>query len=460
MRRPMKKTKADILIVDDDKDVLLAARLLLKNHFTRVETTDDPGRITDLMDSGSWDVILLDMNFTKDATSGQEGFFWLDKILEKDPLAIVILITAFGDVQTAVATIKKGATDFILKPWENERLIATTSTALKLRRSQTKVDRLRHRERQLSADLDFRFHKMIGSCQSMQTVFSMIEKISQTEVNVLITGENGTGKELVARALHRKSNRAENVFISVDMGAISETLFESELFGHVKGAFTDAKENRAGRFEIASGGTLFLDEIGNLSLPLQAKLLNALEHRQVIAVGSNKPRKIDIRLLCATNTPINDLTRKKKFRQDLLYRINTVEINLPPLRERGEDIGLLADHYIKIYAGKYQKPVEGISPTAREKLTRYSWPGNIRELRHTLERAVILSDNSVLKEDDFLLPDPGQKKEIFTSYNLNHVQKAVIKMVLQKHGGNISHTAKELGLTRAALYRRMEKYGL
>ena len=456
----MIKTNAKIVIIDDDKDVLLAARLLLKKHFSVVETCEDPRQIIPLMEAETWDVILLDMNFTKDATSGQEGFYWLDKILKADPLAVVILITAYGDVETAVQTMKKGATDFILKPWENERLIATTSTALKLRKSKTKVDRLQHRQKQLSADLDSQFHEMIGKSDGMQKIFNIIEKVAGTDVNVLITGENGTGKELVARALHRRSLRANDVFISVDMGAISEPLFESELFGHVKGSFTDAKDNRVGRFEIASGGTLFLDEISNLSLPLQAKLLRVLEERQVVPVGANKPRPVDIRLLCATNGPIYKMTTENRFRQDLLYRVNTVEINLPPLRERGEDIKLLTQHFMTGYAKKYNKPLNKISAAALSKLTQYHWPGNIRELQHTLERAVIMSENNVLQEDDFLFPDTTIRKSLFKNYNLNHVEQVVIKKVLQKQGGNISHAAKELGLTRAALYRRMSKYGI
>ncbi|MCP3874864.1 MAG: sigma-54-dependent Fis family transcriptional regulator [Desulfobacteraceae bacterium] len=456
----MTKTKANIAIIDDDKDVLLAARLLLKNHFSVVKTAEDPRQILTLMESETYDVILLDMNFTKDATSGQEGFYWLKKILKTDPLAVVILITAYGDVQTAVQTIKKGATDFILKPWENERLIATTSTALKLRKSKTRVDQLQHRQRQLSEDLDSQFHQMIGTCPGMRKVFSIIEKVGKTDVNVLITGENGTGKELVARALHRQSLRADNVFISVDMGAISETLFESELFGHVKGSFTDARDNRTGRFEIASGGTLFLDEISNLSLPLQAKLLRVLEERQVIPVGSNKPKPVDIRLLCATNSPIYKMTTENKFRQDLLYRVNTVEIQLPPLRERGEDIKLLAQHFITDYAKKYRKPVHKISATALNKLKQYHWPGNIRELKHTIERSVIMSENHILQDNEFLFPDTSIKKSMFKNFNLSHVEKVVIKSVLRKQGGNISQAAKELGLTRAALYRRMSKHDL
>ena len=456
----MTKTNARIAIIDDDKDVLLAARLLLKKHYSVVKTFEDPRLIVSLMEEKTWDVILLDMNFTKDATSGQEGFYWLDKILKADPIAVVILITAYGDVETAVQTMKKGATDFILKPWENERLIATTSTALKLRKSKTKVDRLQNRQKQLSADLDSQFHEMIGQSSGMQKIFTIIQKVAGTDVNVLITGENGTGKELVARALHRQSLRANDVFISVDMGAISETLFESELFGHVKGAFTDAKESRAGRFEIASGGTLFLDEISNLSLPLQSKLLRVLEERQVIPVGANKPIPVDIRLLCATNSPIYKMTTENMFRQDLLYRVNTVEIHLPPLRERGEDIKLLTEHFMAEYAKKYKKNATRVSAAALNKLKLYSWPGNIRELQHMLERAVIMSENHVLRADDFLFPDTAIKKSMFQTYNLNHVEKIVIKKVLQKHGGNISHAAKELGLTRAALYRRLNKYDL
>ncbi len=456
----MIKTNAKIAIIDDDKDVLLAARLLLKNHFSVVKTCEDPRQIIALMEAETWDVILLDMNFTKDATNGQEGFYWLEKILNADPLAVVILITAYGDVETAVQTIKKGATDFVLKPWENERLIATTSTALKLRRSKTKVDRLQDRQRQLSADLDSQFHEMIGKSPGMQNIFAIIEKVAGTDVNVLITGENGTGKELVARALHRQSLRADDVFISVDVGAISESLFESELFGHVKGSFTGAKDNRSGRFEIASGGTLFLDEISNLSLPIQAKLLRVLEERQVIPVGSNKPRSVDIRLLCATNGPIYKMTAENRFRQDLLYRVNTVEIHLPPLRERGEDIKLLTQHFMTVYAKKYNKPLSKISAAALSKLKQYHWPGNIRELQHTLERAVIMSENHVLQDDDFLFRDTTIKESLFKSYNLNYVEQIVIKKVLQNQGGNVSRAAKELGLTRASLYRRMSKHGI
>ena len=344
------------------------------------------------------------MNFTLDATSGTEGFTWLERILQIDPSAVVILITAYGDVEMAVRAVKVGATDFVLKPWQNEKLLATISSALNLRHSRLEVDRLRSRQQQLNQDIDQRYPEMIGISPAMQTVFGTIEKVAATEANVLILGENGTGKELVARALHRQSPRSDDVFISVDLGAIAETLFESELFGHVKGAFTDAKENRAGRFELASGGTLFLDEIGNLSLAMQAKLLSALEHRKVTRLGSNAVRDIDIRLICATNTPIYEMVSQNRFRQDLLYRMNTVEIHLPPLRERFEDIELLVEHFLASYTKKYKKTVKGLSAAALKKLQRYHWPGNIRELRHTLERAIILADSKLLQPGRLSLP--------------------------------------------------------
>lgn len=458
----MVKKNGNILVVDDNEDLLLAARLFLKQHFSVVHTEQDPENLPTILNNENYDVILLDMNFTIDATSGVEGFMWLDKILRLDPSAVVILITAFGDVEMAVKAVKTGATDFVLKPWQNEKLLATISSALSLRYSKLEVDRLRSREKQLSQDIDQRYHDMIGVSPAIQKVFATIEKVASTDADILILGENGTGKELVARALHRQSPRAGEVFISVDMGAIAETLFESELFGHMKGAFTDAKENRPGRFELADGGTLFLDEIGNLSLAMQAKLLSVLETRKVTRLGSNKPRDIDIRLICATNMPIYDMVAKNDFRQDLLYRINTVEVNLPPLRERQEDIPLLVDRFLAIFSKKYKKDITGISASALKKLKRYHWPGNIRELIHTLERAVILSESKMLQPADFLFPEAGKDVEgvVFENYNLEEVEKTVIRKTLKKHDGNISHAAKELGLTRTSLYRRMEKYGL
>ncbi len=458
----MTKKFGHLLVVDDNEDVLFAARLFLKQHVEEVSTELEPEKLPSLLEEGSFDVILLDMNFTKDVTSGEEGFYWLKKILDIDPSAIVIFITAYADVHMAVRAIKEGATDFVVKPWQNEKLLATVSSALTLSRSRREVDDLRSRQKQLSADLDQPFHDFVGNSSVMQQVFSDIKKVAATEANVLITGENGTGKELVARAIHRQSARASEAFVRVDMGALSGTLFESELFGHVKGAFTDAKENRPGRFEIASGGTLFLDEIGNLPLDLQAKILSALQSRQVTRVGSNTHRNVDIRLICATNMSLVDMVERGKFRQDLLYRINTVNIDMPSLRERLEDIPLLVDHFLSIYCSKYRKPPAQIRATTLKKLQNYHWPGNVRELQHSVERAVIMSSSKVLKPEDFLFP-PSERtggELILESFNLEEVEKAVIRKALSKHGGNISHVARELGLSRAALYRRLERYGL
>jgi DNA-binding NtrC family response regulator len=458
----MSEKYGKILIVDDDVDVLQAARLFLKQHVSLVHTEKDPQRLPLLIQNESYDVVLLDMNFTRDVTSGQEGFYWLGKILELDPQAVVVLITAYGDVDMAVRAIKEGATDFILKPWQNQKLLATLSAALRLRRSRREVENLRSRQRQLSADLDQPFHEFVGASPAMETVFDTIQKVAATDANVLILGENGTGKELVARALHRHSSRESEVFISVDMGSISETLFENELFGHVKGAFTDARGDRPGRFEIASGGTLFLDEIGNLPLPLQSKILRVIETRLVTRLGANKAIPIDIRLICATNMPIHEVVKRKEFRQDLLYRINTVEIQIPPLRERTEDIPLLAEHFLKIYSKKYKKPAMRMSEAALQKLKKYHWPGNVRELQHALERAVILSDTQVLQPENFFFNAADQTGEelVFENYNLEDVEKLVIQKVLEKYRGNISQAARELGLTRASLYRRMGKHGV
>jgi len=458
----MKKKTGKILIIDDDQDILQAARLFLKQHAALVHTENTPNSIPVMLKNETYDVIFLDMNFAKGATSGQEGFFWLDKIMEMDPSAVVILITAFGDVGMAVRAIKEGATDFVLKPWQNEQFLATFTAALNLRQSRLEANSLRTRQKQLSADMDQPFHDFIGKSKVIQDVFASITKVAKTDANVLILGENGTGKELVARALHRQSPRAEEVFISVDMGALSETLFESELFGHVKGAFTDAKENRAGRFEVASGGTLFLDEIGNLPLTLQAKLLGVIETRTVTRLGSNKSIPIDVRLICATNLPIHEMVTTNEFRQDLLYRINTVEIQIPALRERSEDISLLVDHFLKIYSKKYHKSQKRMSAGTIKKLEKYHWPGNVRELQHAIERAVIMSETTVLQPSDFFFTSQESKDEglVFDTYNLEEVEKATIRRVLSRHGGNISQASKELGLSRTSLYRRLEKYGL
>jgi DNA-binding NtrC family response regulator len=450
-----------ILVVDDNKDILIAARLLLKQAGYTVHTEVTPDAIPTLLKNESYDVVLLDMNFTKDVTSGSEGFHWLKKILETDPSIVVILMTAYGDVDTAVKAMKEGATDFISKPWQNEKLLATLSVAVNLRSSRREVENLKSKQQQLSADIDQKYHDMIGASPAMQNVFETIEQVAQTDASVLILGENGTGKELVARALHRQSERADQVFISVDMGAIPETLFESELFGHTKGAFTDARADKPGRFEVASGGTLFLDEIGNLTLSMQAKLLRVLEERQVTRIGTHQPRDINIRLIAATNAPVHELADKGEFRQDFLYRINIVEIHLPPLRERVEDIPLLIDYFLQTYAKRYKKENIRVSAGAMTKLQAYRWPGNIRELRHALERAVIMAKSNVLQPSDFLFaPEAQQEGLVFDSYNLDDIEKMIIRKVLQKHHGNISHAAEDLGLTRTSLYRRMEKHGL
>ncbi len=458
----MDKEIGKILVIDDDEDVLIAAKLLLKKHAREVIIEKNPKKIPFLMNNDTYDVILLDMNFSKDITSGKEGFYWLQQILEVDPSAVVILITAFGDVEMAVKALKEGATDFVLKPWQNEKLIGTLSAAIKLKESYKEVDKLKSAKKQLEAEVNKPFKDIIGDSPAMQNVFSIIDKVAGTDANVLILGENGTGKELVARAIHQRSLRQENVFVSVDMGAITETLFESELFGHKKGSFTDAKEDRAGRFEVANGGSLFLDEIGNLSMPLQSKLLTVLQQREVTRIGANKPISIDIRLICATNMPVYDMVGESTFRQDLLYRINTVEIHLPPLREREDDIIQLTDHFVSVYCEKYRKPPKKVSASTYKKLQKYSWPGNIRELQHAIERAIIMSEGNTLMPDDFffLIQKQDSGAEAVDNFNLDEVEKNVILKAINKHSGNISKAAKELGLTRASLYRRLEKHGL
>jgi DNA-binding NtrC family response regulator len=451
-----------ILAVDDNEDILFALRLLLKQHVEKVTTINRPEEIPDILTKEYFDVILLDMNFTKDVISGQEGFDWLGKILDIDPKAVVVFITAYGDAEKAVRAIKSGATDFVLKPWQNEKLLATISSSVKLRRSRLEADELRVRQKEMSDVMDQPFIEFIGNSPRMQEVFNTIKKVAQTDANVLILGENGTGKELVARALHRNSLRRDEVFISVDLGSISETLFESELFGHEKGAFTDARKEKPGRFEIASRGTLFLDEIGNLSFPLQTKLLTAIERREVTRVGSNKSVSVDVRLICATNNDVYDMVNNGAFRQDLLYRINTIEVHLPPLRDRGDDISLLANHFLKIFSKKYKKQVKGINSAAITKLMHYSWPGNVRELQHAIERAVIMTESQALEPDDFILATPRKKSgELeFETHNLDDIEKMIIEKVLKQNQGNITQAAQELGLTRTSLYRRMEKHGL
>jgi DNA-binding NtrC family response regulator len=456
------RNEGTILIVDDEEDIRLSLRLYLKQFFTKVITEHNPNLIPRLMRQHKPDIILLDMNFRKGDTSGREGMRWLKKIIELNQEQTVIMVTAFGDVNVAVDALKAGAADFVEKPWRNERLLATIHSVFKLSQTNQKVNQLQNQQRVLSQDIDQQYGEIIGESQVMKDIYNTIKKVAQTDANVLILGENGTGKELIARALHRQSKRSDKVFINVDLGAVPETLFESELFGHKKGSFTDAYEDRVGRFEVASKGTLFLDEIGNLSLPLQAKLLTTIQTKQIMRVGTNQPINIDIRLICATNMPLYEMVRENRFRQDLLYRINTVEIKLPPLRERPEDIPDLANYFLKIYARKYQKPELKFGSGTMKVLQDYTWQGNIRELRHSIERAVILCEGRVLKPDDFLLRpnQDGEEENAVNTFNLDELEKWAIQKAMTKHRGNITKAAEELGITRAALYRRLEKYGL
>jgi DNA-binding NtrC family response regulator len=459
----MENRQGKILIVDDNEDLLKAARMFLKRHFSLVDIEKNPEAIPQLMSHEAYDVILLDMNFTKDVSSGSEGWYWLERILKLDPNAVVIMITAYGDVQMAVKAIKAGATDFVVKPWENEKLLATLYSAMKLRASRNEVEDLRVLQREINQEANSRYSEIIGKSPAIQKIFQTIDRVARTDANVLILGENGTGKELVARAIHRHSIRRQEAFVSVDLGSITETLFESEIFGHRKGAFTDAREDRPGRFELANRGTLFLDEIGNLSMPLQAKLLTVIQSRRVSRVGSNRDVQLDVRLICATNMPLYEMVKENRFRQDLLYRINTIEIEIPSLRDRLEDIPLLAQHFLKQFASKYNKPVAHVGEAALQRLFKHTWPGNIRELQHSLERAVILSGSSVLQPEDFSFNAVPQKEEEplgLDNYNLEEVEKILIRKVLKKFNGNITQAAGELGLTRSSLYRRLEKYGL
>jgi two-component system response regulator HydG len=453
--------KGNILIVDDDPYILLSVTTLLEQYYSNVRTLKDPSLIPSELNTRSWDVVLLDMNFKPGVTSGEEGLQWLEKMLKTDTGLSVIIITAYGDIDVAVNAMKKGAIDFIVKPWQNEKLLGTVSAAFKLSQTRKKVYQLQLQKSALSSALDYNYSEIIGNSPAIVRLKSDISKIAGTDVNVLILGENGTGKELIAREIHRNSQRRDEVFVNIDLGSLSETLFESELFGHQKGAFTDAAEERVGRFEAASGGTLFLDEIGNLTTPLQAKLLSSLQNREIYRVGSNRPVEVDIRLICATNQSIKQMVVQGSFRQDLLYRINTIEIEIPPLRERREDIPLLANHYLSLYRRKYRKGKLTLPVTVIKKLQEYEWPGNIRELQHTIERAVIMSDGKSLKITDFqLLVKDFSSDLIHDNYNLEILEKWAIEHCLKKYDGNVSKAAAELGLTRGSLYRRMEKYDL
>lgn len=453
------------IVIDDDEDILMAAQLLLRRMFTEVVTLRAPQEAMPLL-ARKPDVVLLDANFARGATDASEGLAWLDKLLLADPDMVVVMTTAHAGVQVAVSAMKRGATDFVSKPWANERLLATVRTAAMLRRSRSAVSTERGKVAMLAAPATDM--PLLGDSPAMARVHSLIARAGPTDANVLILGENGTGKELVARALHRQSLRAERAMVTVDLGAISEELIDSELFGHVKGAFTDARADRIGRIEAADGGTLFLDEIGNLPLHLQPKLLTALEQRKVTPVGANRPVPVDIRVIAATNMSQDKLHDDRHFREDLLFRLNTVEIELPPLRERREDIPMLIDHFLALYAKRYDKPLPEMSAAARNAVMAHDWPGNIRALRHAVERALILSVSAVLQPEDFPLAAsqrmavaaPVAPKAVSDDLNLVRVEKRMVEEALRKHGYNISLAAAELGLSRAALYRRMEKHGL
>lgn len=474
MNSTMKK-EAHILIVDDDEDILVAGKLLLKRKFSQVDICNRPEQLPTLLEQNDYDVLLLDMNFGPGESSGAQGFHWLNEVKRLKPEVIVVMITAHGGVDVAVEAIKQGATDFIAKPWHNEKVIATVSTALELKRTRQESQSLKVTNQALVQATVSGNESIIGQSAAMQHVHSLVSRAAPTDANVLILGENGTGKELIARDIHQHSTRKDNVFLSVDLGAISETLFESELFGHKKGAFTGANQDRIGKIKAAEGGTLFLDEIGNLPLHLQAKLLTLLEQRKVTPLGSNTEESFNVRIVAATNVEKAKLTDESYFRQDLLFRLNTVEITLPALRDRGHDILDIAHHFIAVYGKKYQKPDLTLAENTKQAMLAYAWPGNIRALRHAVERAVILSEQNELTPEDFQLTSKAPlnvdhtevldtqssaKNQLPDELNLEAIEKMAIEQALRKHKYNISHSAKELGLTRAALYRRMEKHGL
>ena len=456
----MNKTRGKILIVDDDDDILLTGKIILKKHFKEVKTCNTAEQIPELLKKEQFNIVLLDMNFSTGATSGKEGLFWLEKIHKNFPQCSVVMSTAFADIDIAVEALKKGATDFIVKPWAKQKLIATLNAALELSLSKKTIKKLEEKQNSLLNDVVSSKKNFIGQSPAMQSVFGQIRKVAKTDANVLILGENGTGKELVAKALHESSNRSKQALVKVDLGSVPETLFESELFGHLKGAYTDARTDRAGKFEIAAGGTLFLDEIGNLPINMQSKLLSVIQDEEFCRLGSNEKIKTDIRLICATNISYDQLSKANRFRQDLLYRINTVIIHLPPLRERKEDIPLLADFFIEKYAKKYHKSNAKLSKDAVKKLQKYHWPGNIRELEHLMERSLIMCENTIIKAENILLNSIIENKTNNETLNLEQIEKKAINLALVKAAGNLSEAAKTLGIGRTTLYRKIEKYGI
>ena len=456
----MKKVKGKILVIDDDLDVLHTARIVLKPLFTDITTESNPQQIRYLVSHHPYDVILLDMNYTAGVTSGKEGLFWLKTIMEVVPHQQVVMITAYGDIKLAVEAMKAGATDFVVKPWENEKLQATVMSAFHHSQSRQEVADLKRERQSLKKLVSGSNPAIVGNSKPMQELFGMINKVAATDASVLILGENGTGKELVAQAIHQGSQRSGEAFIKVDLGSIPGNLFESELFGHKKGAFTDAREDRKGRFELAHKGTLFLDEIGNLPMELQAKLLTAIQSREITRVGENQPLSMDCRIIAATNGDIHQMVHDREFREDLLYRLNTVEVVIPSLRERADDIPLLAKHFLGTFTQKYRKPKLELTAEGAQYLSNYPWPGNVRELQHAIERAVIMAEKSVLTADDFLLDQKVKVPLTSNNLNLDEMEKVAIERAIQKNHGNISKAAKELGLGRTTIYRKLEKYGI
>jgi len=453
----MSLQKASILVVDDNKSILSALEILLVPEFGDVTLISNPNQILQELRKKEYNLVILDMNFTAGIKSGNEGIYWLGKVKEADPDISLVMITAYGDIDIAVKALKAGASDFVVKPWDNEKLLATLRLALQLNFSKREVNHLRKKESELKKALVPEGRYIMGSSPQIMHVMNLVRKVAKTDANILITGENGTGKELIAQEIHRLSNRSKELMISVDMGAITETLFESELFGHIKGAFTDARENRQGKFEIAHKGTLFLDEIGNLSFHLQAKLLAALENRQITRIGSNEPIPVDIRLICATNRNIESMVRDGLFREDLLYRINTIQIELPPLRERGRDIILLSEFFLRKYSHKYNKGELRINQQGLDKMMDYAWPGNIRELQNTIEKAVILSDTAVIKPEDLYLRPVSKSIGFESITTLGEMEQKMITLAIEKNDGNLTAAADQLGITRQTLYNRLKK---
>ena len=448
----------NILIIDDDQGVLESLDLLLRGESKKVLTLADPNRLHSTLKPGIYDVVLLDMNFSTGRNTGNEGLFWLSEIKKTDPHVSVIMITAYGDVDLAVRTMKGGAVDFIQKPWNSEKLISTLNAACQLSASRRKVEQLETEKQVLQEDVTRNYEEIVGRSPRIILLHETIRKVARTDTSVLIQGENGTGKELIAWEIHKQSKRRDQLFITVDLGALSESLFESELFGHTKGAFTDAKEERKGRFEAAHGGTLFMDEIGNLPLHLQSKLLSALQSRQIIPLGSNTPVPIDVRIISATNQKLDQLVAKGLFREDLYYRINTIQIESPALRDREHDIEILAEHFLRKFSLKYGKPALRISQRAMEKLNRHQWPGNIRELQHAIENMVIMSESDIISPEDVNLVSPTSEGD--QGLNLEMVEKNTIQKALLKYKGNYSTIAAQLGISRTTLYHKIKKYGL